>query len=129
MHSKKYQNLPTVFGWRFKGNEQVSMGNLRETEISISPLGNCGKLVCFPKISPTKNVVKFHNFLQWWKMLFLMFLCASRSSYFSNCHKMSSYGVKVMKLCNSNSTIFEEPLPMTSTTLYGSFLSIRVEKQ
>ena len=30
------------------------MGNLRETEISISPLGNYGKLVRFPKISPTK---------------------------------------------------------------------------
>ena len=31
-----------VLGWRFKGNGKVSMGNLRETESSISPLGNNG---------------------------------------------------------------------------------------
>ena len=37
---KKYRNFPIVLGWKFKGNGQVSMGNLRETEISISRLGN-----------------------------------------------------------------------------------------
>ena len=41
--SKKYQNFPLVLGWKFKGNGPVSMGNLREKEISISPLGNYGK--------------------------------------------------------------------------------------
>ena len=39
------------------------MGNLRETEIFISHLGNYGKYVRFPTISPTKHVVKFHHFL------------------------------------------------------------------
>ena len=62
------------------------------------------------------------------KMLFLMFLCASWSSYCSNCHKMSCNGVKVIKLCSSNSTNFEEPSLMMSTTLHGSFLLGRVEK-
>ena len=37
------QNFPIVLGWKFKGNWQVSMGNLKETEISISPLENYGK--------------------------------------------------------------------------------------
>ena len=60
-------DLPTVLGWKFKGNGQVSMGNSRETEISISPLGNYGKCVRFPKISPTENVVKFHHFLQFYQ--------------------------------------------------------------
>ena len=48
----------------FKGNGQFSLGNLRETEISISPLESYRKCVCFPRIYQTKNVVKFHNFLQ-----------------------------------------------------------------
>ena len=64
LHSKKYQNFPIVLGWKFKGNGQVSMGNSRETDISISPLGNYEKCFRFPKISPTKDVVKFHHFLQ-----------------------------------------------------------------
>ena len=63
-HSKKYQNFPIVLGWKFKGNGQVSKGNSRETEVSISPLGNYGNCVRFPKISQTRNVVKFHYFLQ-----------------------------------------------------------------
>ena len=46
-----------------KRNGQVSIGNLREMEISISPLGNYGNCVRFPKISATKHVVKFHHFL------------------------------------------------------------------
>ena len=41
---------------------------------------------------------------------------------------MSCYGIKVMKLRSSNSTSFEEPLLVTSTTLHGSFLLIQVEK-
>ena len=46
--SKKYQNFPIVLGWKFKGNGQVSMGNWRETEISISSLVNYGKCIHFP---------------------------------------------------------------------------------
>ena len=68
-HSKKYQNFPIVLGWKFKGNGQVSTGNLRETEISISHWGNYWKWVRFPKISPTKYVVKFHNCLQYSKVV------------------------------------------------------------
>ena len=64
LHSKKYQNFPIVLGWKFKGNGQVSEGNSREREVSISPLGNYGNCVRFPKTSPTRNVVKFHYFLQ-----------------------------------------------------------------
>ena len=26
-HSKKYQNFPIIFEWKFKGNGQVSIGN------------------------------------------------------------------------------------------------------
>ena len=37
------------------------MGNLRESDISISPLGDYGKCVRFPKISPIKNVVKISS--------------------------------------------------------------------
>ena len=42
-HSKKYQNFPIVLGWKFMENGQFLVGNLRETEISISPLGDYGK--------------------------------------------------------------------------------------
>ena len=33
-------------------------------EISITLLGNHGKFVRFPEISPTENVVKFHHLLR-----------------------------------------------------------------
>ena len=26
-HSKKYETFPVVFGWKFKGNGQFSLGN------------------------------------------------------------------------------------------------------
>ena len=39
---QKNQNFPIVRGLKFTGNGQVSMGNLRETEISASPLRNYG---------------------------------------------------------------------------------------
>ena len=41
------------------------MGNLREMEISIPLWEAMGNESVSPKISPTKNVVKFHQFLQW----------------------------------------------------------------
>ena len=61
------KSFPMVLGWKFKGNGQVSVGNSRETDISISPLRNHEECVRFPKISLTKNVVKFLSFLQWMK--------------------------------------------------------------
>ena len=64
-HLPKMFVLNVVLGFKFKGNGQVSMGNLRETEISISPLENYGRCIRFPKISPTRNVVNCHHFLQW----------------------------------------------------------------
>ena len=44
------------------------MGNLRETEISISPWGNYRKCVRLPKISATKNVGKFNHFFAVWRL-------------------------------------------------------------
>ena len=38
------------------------MGNLRETEISISLLGIYGKYVRFPKIAPTKKCGEIPSF-------------------------------------------------------------------
>ena len=75
-HSKKYQNFSIVFGRKFKGNGQFSLGNWRETEISISPLGNYRKCVRFPKISPTKMR---RNFILRVKQS--LFLTAPISSY------------------------------------------------
>ena len=48
-HSKKYKNVPTVLGWKFKGKGRVSIGNLRETEISIFPFGNESVFLKFPQ--------------------------------------------------------------------------------
>ena len=36
------------------GNGKVSLGNLKETEISIPPIGNYGKCVRLPKIPQQK---------------------------------------------------------------------------
>ena len=61
---QKIPKSPHSSSMEFKGNGQFSLGNLRETEIYISPLESYRKCVCFPRIYQTKNVVKFHNFLQ-----------------------------------------------------------------
>ena len=53
--SKKYQNFPIVLGWKFKGNGPVSIENLRETEISISSLGNGGEISPFSQNFPNKK--------------------------------------------------------------------------
>ena len=61
-HSKKYQNFPIVLGWKFKGNGQVPMGNLRETEISISPFGKLWEMSPFPQNFPSKKCGEISSF-------------------------------------------------------------------
>ena len=45
-------------------NRQVSLANLRETEISFSPLKIMGNVSVPQNFPQKKNDVKFHNFLQ-----------------------------------------------------------------
>ena len=62
---EKIPKSPCSSWMKGEGNGQASRGNLRETEKSISPLGNNRKWARFPKVSQAKNVVKFRHSLQW----------------------------------------------------------------
>ena len=60
---QKNQNFPIVLGWKFTGNGQVSVGNLRETENFHFPFGKLWENeFVSQKFPQQKNVLKFHYF-------------------------------------------------------------------
>ena len=81
---KKYQNFPIVLRQKFKGNRQVSTGNLKEMEISISTLRNYGAYVFFPKIFP-KKCGEISSFFAY-KIILLWMVYHTFSHHFSPSH-------------------------------------------
>ena len=65
-HYKKYQNFPIVLGWKFNGNEQVSIGNLREMEFLFPLWEIMGNKSVYPQF-PQKKCGEISSFFAVYK--------------------------------------------------------------